>query len=493
MLNRIRLLACSLLTAGALGLAAASPAISQAKPDTSVAGNWQGTLDLGGSKLRVVFHISVTDSNTLTATLDSPDQGATGIPVESVTTPGDSLVMDVAAARGRFEGAVSADGSSVTGTWKQMGGVLPLTLNRTTEVITFNRPQEPKPPYPYKSEDVTYDNTEQEVRLAGTLTLPETGGPFPAAILITGSGPENRNEELFGHKPFLVIADYLTRRGIAVLRVDDRGVGGSTRGSVSNPTTADYATDVMAGIDYLRTRSDIDHSKIGLIGHSEGGIIAPMVAAQSEGAAFVVMLAGTGYSGDRIIVEQTRLLEKADGTSEDEIDRDDRHTRQVISIIESEDDSSAVAGKLADFLASIYSEWGAKLSKTGVDSAQLIDRRVESMTSPWFRYFLTYDPAPALEQVKCPVLAMGGTLDLQVPAGENLEAIGEALKRGGNPDYTTRLISGLNHLFQDAKTGSLKEYSKIEETFSPTALKIMGDWITERFLKQGCGGEAEHR
>jgi hypothetical protein len=272
-----------------------SPAVetAQTPADTSIVGMWQGTLEIGRMKLRIVFHVVKTDSGKFVSTVDSPDQGAKGIPVSRTTVSGDSIVFIVAIFGGSYKGSISGDKSSIEGKWNQGGASINLSLTRTTVEIKFNRPQEPKPPFPYKAEDVSYENSIQNVKLAGTLTTPGSGGPFPAVILITGSGAQNRNEELLGHKPFLVIADYLTRRGIAVLRVDDRGVGGST-GSTKNSTTADFATDVLAGMSFLKNRSDINSHKIGLIGHSKGGIIAPMVASQSNDVAFIVMLAGPG-------------------------------------------------------------------------------------------------------------------------------------------------------------------------------------------------------
>jgi uncharacterized protein len=473
----------SALLLGVLLLTMSPAVMSQPVSGTPLVGNWQGTLNAMGSKLRVVFHVAKTDSNTLEATLDSPDQGAIGIPVSSVNIKDDSVMLDVAQIGGSYEAVLSADRSSMDGKWRQGGMAFDLTMNKTSEKVAVNRPQEPKPPFPYRSEDVTYENTAEGVRLAGTLTLPDSGGPFPAAIMITGSGPQNRDEELFGHKVFLVIADYLTRRGIAVLRVDDRGVGGSTGGNWSNSTTADNATDVMAGIEFLKARADIDRGKIGLIGHSEGGIIAPMVAAKTKDVAFVVMLAGTGYSGAQIIVEQTRLLEEATGASPEKVAEDVDHLTGIISIAESGKDSSETDRALRHYLASTYSQWGADLKNAGADSARVIEAQVRTFNSPWFRFFLAYDPLPTLRKVKCPVLAMDGSLDLQVPAEENLQAIGDALKAGGNTDYTTKLMPGLNHVFQHAKTGGENEYSQIEETFAPEALKLMGDWITERVKK----------
>ncbi|MFZ1083075.1 MAG: alpha/beta fold hydrolase, partial [Candidatus Kryptoniota bacterium] len=273
-----------------------SAAKAQTSADTSIVGSWQGTLVAGGAKLRIVFHVAKTDSGKLVSTLDSPDQGANGIPVSSTTVNVDSVTLTVASIGGSYVGRISGDKSSIEGKWNQNGLSFDLPLNRTTTEVKFNRPQEPKPPFPYKSEEVSFENETTGMKYAGTLTLPDSGGPFPAVILITGSGAHNRNEEVFGHKPFLVIADYLTRRGIAVLRVDDRGIGGST-GKKSAVTSADHAKDVIAEIEFLKSRCDIDPNKIGLIGHSEGGIIAPLVASQSKDVAFIVMLAGPGLAG----------------------------------------------------------------------------------------------------------------------------------------------------------------------------------------------------
>ncbi len=480
MLKSLRFIALHIFMMGSLLLVNSSPADSQTKQGRPVAGNWQGTLDAGGSKLRVVFHVTVSDSGTLAGRLDSPDQGAFGIPVTAVTATGDSIKMVIPAISGSYDGRLSADNSTIEGQWKQAGASFDLNLTRSAEKITMNRPQEPKPPFPYRSEDVTFRNSEQGIKLAGTLTMPEGSGPFPAAILITGSGPENRDEELFGHKIFLVIADYLTRRGVAVLRYDDRGVGGSTGGRWDSYTTADYATDVTSAIRFLKSRSEIDPSKIGLIGHSEGGIIGPMVASKSRDVAFVVMLGGTGCTGAELLPRQVRLLETADSTPVEKVEEDVARMEKIASIAGSGKDSVEIANELKEYLSSTYSEWGAAFRKSGADSTQLIDRQVAAFDAPWFRFFMTYDPIPALERVRCPVLAMGGSLDFQVPAKDNLTLIGNALKTGGNNDYTTRLMPGLNHVFQHAATGSESEYSRIEETFSPEALKLMGDWITER-------------
>lgn len=455
------------------------------KPDTLIIGTWQGTLEAGGTKLRIVFHVSKTDSGTISATFDSPDQSAYGIPFSSVTVEGDSVHFVAALIGGAYDGKFAPDQLTIRGVWKQGGAVVDLKLERSATALPppkMERPQEPKPPYPYRSEEQSFEDKTTGMKYSGTLTLPDSGGPFPAAILITGSGVHDRNEEIFGHKPFLVIADYLTRRGLAVLRVDDRGIGGST-GNKMAVTSADHAKDVIAEIEFLKSRHDIDKSRIGLIGHSEGGIIAPMVAAQSKDVSFVVLLAGTGVTGGEIILKQTKLMAKADSVSEDKIDREMSVMEKEYAIMKSSNDSAAIAENLKAYLASLP-EWSEDIKKGGGNPEKAMETHVKSLLSPWFRYFIVYDPTPALEKVQCPVLVMDGTLDLQVPPIENQKAIEEALKKGGNKDYTIKLMPRLNHLFQDAKTGSPKEYAYIEETFSPAALKLMGDWIGERTGKK---------
>jgi hypothetical protein len=461
-----------------------SLSLCQTRSDTAIVGTWQGTLEAGGSKIHIVFHVARNDSGTLGATLDSPDQGAYGIPFKFVTVEGDSAHFVAASIRGTYDGIIEPNGSTVTGVWQQGGATINLTLERSAIPLPppkMERPQEPKPPFPYKSEDVSFDSKTTGMKYSGTLTLPEPGGPFPAVVLITGSGAHDRNEEIFGHKPFLVIADYLTRRGIAVLRLDDRGMGGSS-GNKMAVTSADHVKDVIAEIEYLKSRVEIDSDRIGLIGHSEGGLIAPVVATQSSDVSFVVLLAGTGMTGGEIVMMQNRLIMEADGAPADKINQEVEMMKEEFTIMKSSNDSAAIAKNLEEYFQS-RPQWIEDIKKNGGDPQKVIETQAQSLLSPWFRYFIAYDPVPTLEKVKCPVLAIDGSLDLQVPPKENLQRIGDALKQGGNKDYTTRLMPGLNHLFQDAKTGSPREYAQIEETFSPVALKTMGDWVMDHTRK----------
>ena len=367
-------------------------------------------------------------------------------------------------------------GDEAVGTFTQGGAKLPLTFKKTDKVSELRRPQTPKPPFPYKIENLTYQNETAKIKLAGTLTLPQGEGPFPAVILISGSGAQDRDETIFEHRPFHVLADALTRRGIAVLRVDDRGVGGST-GSVATSTSDEFAGDVMAGIAILKSRSDIDPHKIGLIGHSEGGIIAPIVAARSNDVAFIVLLAGTGLPGDEILFMQGRLISKVMGASEKDLDRQKELQKRLFDIVKTERDTAKSGPAIRQAVKKLLSELTPEERKEAGDLEATTETQIKQLDTPWFRFFLSFDPRPTLEKVRCPVLALNGEKDLQVPPKEDLAEIAKALKKGGNTRVTTMELPGLNHLFQTCKTGAVSEYSEIEETIAPQALKVIGDWV----------------
>jgi len=455
----------------------------QSTSEISIEGIWEGNLKVPGMELRIVFKISKKPDGTLTAVMDSPDQGVTDVPVEEVIFQNNTLRLEVKSVRGVFEGKVSEDFLVVEGEWKQSGGAFPLTVKRVDKAVEILRPQEPKKPYPYKEEEVIYENREAGIKLTGTLTLPLEGSPSPAVFLITGSGPQDRNETVSGHRPFWVLSDYLTRQGIAVLRVDDRGVGKST-GDFSQATSEDFASDVLAGIEYFKTRKEINPKKIGLIGHSEGGIIAPMVAVKSPDVAFIVLMAGTGLTGEEILYLQGALIARAMGVSEEDIAKNRQLNERIFSVIKEEKDKKVVEERLRQMFMADWEKMSEEEKKKISNPEEYLKAPLQSLLSPWFRFFLTYDPQPTLSKVKCPVLAINGEKDLQVPPKENLSAIEEALKTGGNKDYTIIEIPNLNHLFQTAQTGAPAEYAKIEETISPDALKIIGDWILEQIREE---------
>ena len=462
----------------ALILITALSILSKGAETEGIEGVWTGTLKLSVAELRVVFKISANRNGTLAATMDSPDQGAEDIAVNKVTFENGRLYLESKAVQGAYEGQIKEDGS-IEGKWQKGGLSSPLLLKRTDEAPKLHRPQEPKKPYPYIEEEVTYENEEAGIKLAGTLTLPRSEGPSPAVILITGSGGQDRNETVFGHRPFLVLADYLTRKGIAVLRVDDRGVGGST-GNLLESTIEDFAGDVLAGINYLMSRKEINPEKIGLIGHSEGGDIAPIAAVRSSDVAFIVLMAGTGLDLEESMYLQSDLILKTVGASDEVLALQRASSEQIFEILKHEKDHTVAERKIRDIMTNFL----GKLSKKEKDalgaSEATIEIQLKALFSRWFRFFLTYDPKPTLMKVKCPVLAINGQLDLQVPPKENLSAIEEALKIGGNTNYTIQELPNHNHLFQRAQTGAISEYAKIEETISPIALEVIKKWILKQ-------------
>ena len=471
-----KLIALALIFASAQGVKkveAQTPTTNVAAAGQNLEGIWEGALDVGAMKLRLALKVTKAADGALAAKLDSLDQGAKDLPVDVISLNDGAVHFEMKRLMAVFDGTLNKEGSEIAGQFKQARASHPLSLKRVAKPTTLNRPQEPKPPYPYDEEEVSYENKRDGVRLAGTLTLPRGKASFPAVILITGSGPQNRNEELLGHKPFLVLADYLTRQGIAVLRVDDRGVGGST-GSIPNSTSENFAADVLAGIEFLKGRKGINQKQIGLIGHSEGGLIAPMVAAQSNDVAFIVLLAGPGLPGEEILYLQGAAILKASGASAEVLARQRASQEMIFAIVKQEKDNAVAEKKVREG----FDKQMAGLSEAEKAQAnQTPDAQITAVLSPWFRYFLTYDPRPTLAKVKCPVLALNGVNDLQVPVAENLREIEAALKAAGNKDVTIVRLPKLNHLFQTSETGSPSEYGKIEETFAPVALKTVGDWI----------------
>lgn len=345
-----------------------------------------------------------------------------------------------------------------------LGAFSPMPASAQQTTAADSRPQTPKPPFPYAAVEVGFDSA-PGVRLAGTLTLPPGSGPFPVAVLIHGSGQHDRDETIFGHKPFLVLADSLTRRGIAVLRYDKRGVGGSS-GRPLSATVADYAQDAKGAVAFLRGRREIKAGRIGLIGHSEGATVAPMVAAEDPGIAFVVMMAGVGVPGDQALLAQNRAILKAAGGTDAQMDAAEQANRKVYDIVKSDAPDAEVVEKLNATLTSL----GLSADRARASAAQI--------SAPYFRWFFRYDPQPTLRKLRCPVLAIDGSKDVQVVARQNLPAIRTALK--DDPDATVLELPGLNHLFQVADTGGPDEYGRIQETITPSVLKLIGDWVVER-------------
>lgn len=440
---------------------------------TGLDGTWRGILLRDSTRLRLILYVTTSAQGT-EAKLDSPDLGAMGLAVQGFERSGDTIRFAVPAGQARFTGTFHAQSRTVTGNWTR--GTLapvPVTFTRdSSKTAARERTQWPIVAKGYRSTDVEFPNAKDtRVTLSGTLTIPVGRGPFPAAILISGSGAQDRDETIFGHKPFAVLADHLTRAGIAVLRYDDRGVAGST-GDFSSATSADFATDATAAIEYLRTRPEISRRAIGFIGHSEGGMIGPMAAAKDSRVKFLVLLAGPGTATKQLMLSQRMLMGAAEGVPEAQLSRGQATVDTLLETAGSTRDSAHATTQLRAFFTD------DRLSALGATPAQR-DVLLAQYTSPWMRYFLRYNPGAVLSRVRVPVLALNGTLDTQVPSAENLAAIRSAL--AGNRDVTTRELPGLNHLFQHARTGALSEYEGIAETFSPEAMGIVGEWINVRF------------
>ena len=466
------------LFAAFLSILMSAPSVVAQISTGNVEGNWLATLEAGAVKLRIVLKIEKS-ANSYSAKFDSLDQGAADLPIDSIALDGKKLSFSAAKFGLNYEGTLNDAGDEISGTFKQGAGATALVFKRVAEVPKLNRPQDPKKPYPYDEEEVSYRNEKDKVKIAGTLTVPRGGGQYPAVLLITGSGSQDRNETIAGHRPFLVLADHLTRNGIAVLRVDDRGVGGTDSGSLS-VTSENYAEDVLAGVNFLKQRKEIDPKRIGLIGHSEGGMIAPMVAARSNDVSFIVLLAGLGQRGEDVIYTQTELIQTAQGTHVDTT----RHTialaKKINSIVKSETDETRIEQRINEEIAAYRGTLGDLQRKLLEPAEATVKAFMPMYKTPWYRYFIMFDPLPVLKNVKVPVLALNGELDLQVSWKENLELIGAGLKAGGNEHVTTKAFPKLNHLFQTSRTGLISEYGQIEETMSPEVLQTISDWIVSK-------------
>jgi pimeloyl-ACP methyl ester carboxylesterase len=440
-----------------------------APPQPTVAGldgDWDGALEISLLKLRMAFHFK-TGARGTTGTADSIDQQANGLPVSAISRQGDHVRFELPLQRIVIEGDLADGGRALNAKFSQGGQIAPLVLTRRASgqgQAVLRRPQTPVKPYPYKEEAVAYDDAAAHVLLSGTLTRPKGGGPFPAVILVAGSGPNTRDEPIMGHQIFLVLSDYLTRQGIAVLRYDKRGTGEST-GDYAKATTGDFADDADAGVAYLKTRKDIDPRHIGLIGHSEGGLIVPIVAARDPSVDFIVMMAGPGVNGAEVWTEQYRLILKAAGIADDKIAAAVAQRRQMIAILRTEKDPAKAAEKLHDLM-------GPTVPKDQQDGL------IALINTAWFRDFFDYEPGPTLRKLHCPVLAIIGGKDLQVAPAQNLPAIRAAL--ADDPNAEIEEIPGLNHLFQTAGTGGIGEYGQIEETIAPVALKTVSDWVLKQ-------------
>ncbi len=451
-------------------------------------GIWEGTLNVGVD-LRLVFHITDDGHGGLHASADSPDQSAFGLKCDTIYRNGETLNIEMHKLGAKFSGQLLND-TTLSGTFNQRMEV-PLTLKKTKKVTARNRPQTPVAPFPYDIYDVSYDNADKSVHFGATLTVPKPepginyikAPEYPVALLITGSGAQDRDETLVGHKPFWVIADYLSRRGIAVLRVDDRGMG-KTKGDFMNATSADFANDVEAGIEYLKTRKDIDKNKIGLIGHSEGGMIAPIVASRRTDVNFIILLAGPGIRISELMALQNNAVLESVGISP-EVTKQFKPLYKdiVMTIATTKDTSAAYASVLKKVKKWVSKKDSAVLSPLGFTGQNEISgyahSMVKSISAPWYRYFIQFDPTPYVKKLSCSVLALNGSRDIQVTAPQNPDGLKAALKKSKAKNVSVEVIPGLNHLFQHCKDCTVNEYGSLEETFAPEALQRMAGWLQQ--------------
>lgn len=445
---------------------------------TDITGTWYGQFDIPENPLKIVFHISKKDGVYISE-MDSPDESVKSMKATSTGFKNNRLKIVLKNIGAEYNAALIGD--QLIGTYRQRGAMVPLKLNRDPNQLQSRkkRPQDPVEPLPYESRDVHFSNQQADgIVLAGTLTLPKHIDKPPVVILISGSGPQNRDEELFGHRPFSVWADYLTRHGIAVLRYDDRGVGQS-EGTQKDATSFDFSTDVEAAVEYLQSRNDIDSGKIGLMGHSEGGFIAPMVAARNKNVAFIILLAATGVIGADVMYAQSQRIVELAGMDDEMVEANQKIIAQAHQIIKHHYHSPELKSMLEKHLRNMRKSVPEPLAAELTDDKLAIE--VQKLTSSWYHYFLTTDPDQFLSQVSCPILAINGSLDVQVLADLNLEGIQKSLLKADNQDVTIKKLDGLNHLLQTAKTGSILEYQIIEETVAPAVLAVVADWTNQRF------------
>ena len=469
-MSRIRVPCVVLAALGALALVRSAAAQVLPSSPEKPAGRWTGAMEVPGQRLEMSILLE-RDEKGWSGTLDVPAQGLRGLPLSDLVVEPNRLKFVLAGIPGdpTYEGTIQGD--EIIGEFTQSGMDVPLKFRYGVEIVAPNRPQEPRPPFPYQTIDVTFVSLSEGVKLAGTITMPSGEGPFPAIVLVSGSGAQNRDEEIFGHKPFLVLADRLTREGIAVLRYDDRGVGGST-GDASSATTLDLSKDAEAAVRYMRKLPQVKTDAVGIAGHSEGGIIAPMVAARSEDPSFIILLAGTGVTGDQVLITQVREGAVAEGMSAEAAEKTSAAIARVVELIKGDSEKAAIQAALEEVLRA----QGSAPPGQPVPAA-VLEGMYAQFAGPWFRYFLSYDPAGALAKVKVPVLVLQGELDRQVNAEVNVAAIRKALEH--NPQVQVEVLEGLNHLFQPAKTGGGGEYAQIETTMDERVPRIIAAWLRD--------------
>jgi pimeloyl-ACP methyl ester carboxylesterase len=437
---------------------------------SKIEGTWQGAIETGNMRMRLQLHISHDQAGGLIASVDSLDQSIQGIPASRVSENGSDIKLELPAFDAEYTGTVNAAKNSIAGTWSQSGNTEKLDFRRSERILELRRPQNPEKPYPYKVEEVSFAAADGKANLAATLTLPQSNAPFPAVLLVGGSEPNDRDETTAGHKTFLVLSDFLTRRGIAVLHYDKRGIAQST-GNYAAATLEDFAQDAQLAFAYLKSRKEVDAKRLGIIGYSEGGILGALVATRSTDVGWLVLMGTPVTAGERTLLRQSELIARAGGLPEEQITRSLEFDRNAYAVVREENNTEAMEKRL-----------NVLVEQSGLAQAMppaALQAQIRVMSSPWFRDFLIYDPEPVLEKLQCPVLALSGDRDLQVDSTENVPLLRKAYETSGNKDFTVVEIEGVNHLFQTAQSGSPALYGAIEETMAPSVLMAVGNWIVK--------------
>ena len=464
--------------------AAGAEARAAANAVSKVEGTWQGAIEVANMRMRLQLHISHDEKRQLLASVDSLDQGIQGIPATQVTEKGGELKFEMGAFQAEYHGSLSASKNEIIGTWTQNDATEKLDFRRSDKPLELRRPQNPLKPYPYTEEEVSFTSADGKATLAATLIIPQkpgaekapqearpqSAGPFPGVVLIGGSGRTDRDESIAGHKPFLVLADALARQGIAVLRYDKRGTAQST-GNYEQATMQDFAADAQAALAFLKSRKEIDPKRTGILGHSEGGILAAIVAARGSDVNWLVLLAAPATTGERTLLKQSELIARTGGLPEEQIAHSQQLDRMAYAAVRSEKSPAALEARLKELV-----------EKSGLNGAMppaALQEQLRLMTTPWFREFLDFDPQPLFAQLKCPVLALNGDRDLQVDADDTVPLLRSAYEKSGNKDFTVAEIAGVNHLFQRAPSGSPALYGAIEETIAPEVLSAVTHWVAQ--------------
>jgi len=444
-----------------------------------IEGYWYGVLQFQGSELIITFDIKRDANDSLTGIMYSPLQSSEEIPITKFVIQGDSVHISIKSLGVKYSGKIYENDSVIKGVFNQAIFKIPLDMQKTAELFALKRPQEPKPPFDYIIEDVRFENKKEGITLAGTITYPDTLAQYPAVILISGSGPQDRNEEIFGHKPFWVIADYLTKNGISVLRFDDRGIGKSG-GDFSKATSMDFANDVEAAVAFLKLHPHIQSQHIGLIGHSEGGMIAPIVATKDKDIAFIVLMAGPGISGEGILLTQIQKMLEIDNNEKSFIDQVLTDSKKTYSILKKNPNPQKAATALRKYYAKRMKKTPEEKHFDFGYSKQAVEMKIQALNGAWFRFFLTFEPEDYLKRVDCPVLALFGEKDVQVLALVNSKALEKIINKHNRKDWHIKVYPDKNHLFQNATKGTIMEYAIIEETIGEDVLGDIVGWIKKR-------------